>query len=390
MAFPAMIFQLIPRDQHEANRSSTSLELMFDLATAVAVAAAAHGLAQEVGSGHVAAGAVRFASSFFMAWLAWANYTWFASAYDSKSTAFRVLTMIIMFGSLVLAAGIQIAYGDQPIWLALAGFVIMRAGMIVLWLGAANGDRTARTMALRYAAGIGTMQLYWMMVIAILPPQGSIYPLLFVLGVLGELAVPAFAERQTTTSWHHGHIVDRYNMFNIIVLGECFAAVAKIIADSGTPDLGHFWLAGLCSVIAFSMWGLYFDRKEQLLRRNLGSVLVWAYGHYVLFAAGAATAAGFAVFLALATKRAEVPAQIASFAIAIPIALYLGSLWLVRDRAIHRGAMQWLLVVAAALILASAALAPHPAEIIAALLVLAVVCRQRLGPHNANKTERHD
>ena len=77
-------------------------------------------------------------------------------------------------------------------------------------------------------------------------------------------------------------------------------------------------------------------------------------------------------------------------AIAIPIALYLGSLWLVRDRAIHHGATQWLLVVSAALILASAALAPHPAEVIAALLVLAVVCRQRLGPRNAKKTEGHD
>nr|WP_292443539.1 low temperature requirement protein A [Mesorhizobium sp.] len=381
-----LTFQLAPRDQHEPNRSSTSLELMFDLATAVAVAAAAHGLAQEVGSGHVAAGATRFLCSFFMAWLAWANYTWFASAYDNKSAAFRALSMAIMFGSLTLAGGIHAADGDQPIWLALVGFIIMRLGMIVLWLGAANGDRETRPTALRYAAGIALMQLYWTTVIVVLPPQASLYLPLFVLGAFGELTIPALAEHKTATNWHRGHIIDRYNLFNIIVLGECFAVIAAIIADSKTPNLRHFWLAGLCSVIAFSMWGLYFDRKEQLLRRDLGSVLVWAYGHYAVFAAGAATAAGFAVVLATVAERAEVRAQSASLAIGIPIAFYLSALWLVRDRAIHSGAMQWLLMAAAALILATAAFAPHALEVTAAVLVAAAIARRHLHPHKADRS----
>ena len=351
---------------------------MFDLATAVAVGAAAHGLAQDIRGGQVGAGAIRFVCSFFMAWLAWANYTWFASAYDNKSTAFRVLTMIIMFGSLTLAAGIQITQADQPIWLGLIGFIIMRLGMIVLWTGAAKGDPHARPMAFRYAAGIAMMQVYWTTMIVVLPPQGSVYLPLFALGALGELAVPAFAEREITTSWHHDHIIDRYNMFNIIVLGECFAAIAAIIADSGTPNLRHFWLAALCCIIAFSMWGLYFDRKEQLLGRNLGSVLIWAYGHFVLFAAGAATAAGFAVFLAVVAEHGDVATRTASIAVAIPIALYLGSLWLVRDRALHRGIPQWFLLSVAAMILASAAVIPHALEAIAALLVLVVIARRHL------------
>jgi low temperature requirement protein LtrA len=110
-----------------------------------------------------------------MTWLAWANYTWFASGYDNKSTAFRALSMVIMFGSLTLAGGIQSAFGDQPIWLALVGFTIMRFGMIALWLGVANGDRHVRPTALCYAAGIGTMQLYWTILIIALPPQAALY-----------------------------------------------------------------------------------------------------------------------------------------------------------------------------------------------------------------------
>ena len=253
--FGIAYFRLAPRDRDEASRGSTSLELMFDLATVVAVASAAHGLAQDVEAGKFASGVIRFACSFFMTWLAWANYTWFASGYDNRSSAFRGLTMVIMFGSLTLAGGIRSGLDDQRHWLVLIGFSIMRLGMIALWLGAANGDRQGRQTALRYAAGIGAMQVYWNTLIILLSPQAPLYFPLFALGAVGELAVPLLAERKIASNWHHGHIIDRYNAFNIIVLGECFAAIALILSGSAVPEFRHFWWAGLCSVITFSMWG---------------------------------------------------------------------------------------------------------------------------------------
>jgi low temperature requirement protein LtrA len=380
-------FRLTPRARDEANRGSTSLELMFDLATVVAVGAAAHGLAQDVSSGHLALGAIRFACNFFMAWLAWMNYTWFASGYDDKSQPFRALSMVIIFGSLTLAAGIQDADGVQSIWLGLVGFTIMRLGMIVLWLGAAHGDQDGRATALRYAGAIATMQLYWYALILNFPPQTALYFPLFALGATGELAIPVLAEWKSTANWHHGHIVDRYNMFNIIVLGECFAAIAMIIADASVPDPRHFRLAGLCFLITFSMWGLYFDRNEQLLNRKLSTVLTWAYGHYVLFAAGAATAAGFSAALSMARERSPTSTQGAALAIGVSIALYLAALWLARDRASPRGSQHWLLLVAATLILVCSALSSHPLEWIAGLLVCAVMARRRVYPANHRNSE---
>lgn len=380
-------FRLTPRARDEANRGSTSLELMFDLATVVAVGAAAHGLAQDVGGGHLALGAIRFSCNFFMAWLAWMNYTWFASSYDDKSRTFRALSMVIIFGSLTLAAGIKDVDGVQPIWLGLVGFTIMRFGMIALWLGAANGDQDGRATALRYAGAIAAMQLYWYELILNLSPQAALYFPLFALGAAGELAVPVLAEWKTTANWHHGHIIDRYNMFNIIVLGECFAAIAMIIADSRVPDPRHLWLAGLCFLITLSMWGLYFDRNEQLLNRKLTTVLCWAYGHYVLFAAGAAAAAGFSVVLAVARERSSAATQGVALAIGVPIALYLAALWLVRDRASRRGSQHWLLLVAAAPILACSTFSSHPLEWIAGLLVVAVMARRYVYPTNHRSSE---
>ncbi|WP_368518615.1 low temperature requirement protein A [Rhizobium sp.] len=372
------VFRLEQRDRNEAHRGSSSLELMFDLATVVAVSAAAHGYAQQAESGNFLLGTVSFLCSFFMAWLAWMNYTWFASAYDDQSTSFRALSMIIMFGSLTLAAGIQGVFVDQPIWLAMIGFSIMRLAMMVLWFGAANGDRDQRSMALYYAAGIGALQIYWNVLIVILSPHEPLYPPFFGLGAVGELLLPVLVQSRSQTNWHHGHIVDRYNSFNIIVLGECFASVVSIISGASAPDPSHFWLAVLCSVIAFSMWRLYFDRNRQLLDRSLGTVLLWSYDHYPLFAAGAATAAGFVIFETGIGRDSEISPHVATLFVAVPIAIYLVSLWLVRDRLIAKGACRWLLVIAGGAVLVGSAIVVRPLELIAAVLVATVLARARL------------
>ncbi len=35
------------------------------------------------------------------------NFTWFASAYDTDDTAYRIVTMVQMFGALILAVSIN-------------------------------------------------------------------------------------------------------------------------------------------------------------------------------------------------------------------------------------------------------------------------------------------
>lgn len=368
--------QFAPRDRY-TNRV-TSLELMFDLATVVAVAAAAHGLTHALESGDVAQGTIRFLCSFFMIWLAWLNYSWFASAYDNNSAEFRALSMMIMIGSLILAAGIRGAFNDQPIWLALLGFIVMRLGMIVLWLGAAKGDPARRSTALRYAGGTGLMQVYWITIIGLVRPSESLYLPLFVLGASGELLVPSIAESKKITLWHREHIIERYSLFNIIVLGECFAAIASIISEPALPEARHLWLAALCIAISFSMWDLYFTKAEHLTRAQLGAVLVWAYGHFVLFAAGAATAAGFAALLAAASNQVEISERTASLAIGIPVCSYLCALWVVRDRICIEGVGRWLLLIVAMSILAVSVIAYRVPEVISALLITTAVVRRRL------------
>jgi hypothetical protein len=101
-------------------------------------------------------------------------------------------------------------------------------------------------------------------------------------------------------------------------------------------------------------------------------VLVWSYGHCVLFAAGAATAAGFSVFLAIAHDRSAILGENAALAINIPVALYLAALWLVRDRYSTEGFTHWLLLIAAGLILLSTLCSTRALELITVVLVFTV------------------
>ncbi|SER80412.1 low temperature requirement A protein (LtrA) [Tranquillimonas rosea] len=116
-AFP----RFTPRDANAPSRGVTPFELMFDLAAVMAIGAAAGHLADAIAAGAVQTGPTGFACSFFMIWWAWMNRTWFASAHDDGSTAFRILTMVMMFGALMLAAGIGSVFAEEPIRLATTG-----------------------------------------------------------------------------------------------------------------------------------------------------------------------------------------------------------------------------------------------------------------------------
>ena len=97
---------MAPRDPHEEHRTSTPLELFFDLTFVVAVAQAGTTLHHEFVEGHASDALVAYPIVFFAVWWAWMNFTWFASAYDCDDALYRVTVFVQMAGVLVLAAGL--------------------------------------------------------------------------------------------------------------------------------------------------------------------------------------------------------------------------------------------------------------------------------------------
>jgi low temperature requirement protein LtrA len=182
-----------------------------------------------------------------------------------------------------------------------------------------------------------------------------------------------FAERAEPTTWHPRHITERYGLFTLIVLGESILAASMALRVASVDDDGAALvvaaIAGL--VIVFALWWLYFAGPAHDLLTSLRAAILWGYGHYVVFASAAAVGAGLAVAVDHAAHKAHVSDTAAGYAVALPVALYLLSVWVLQIRPHQRGLRQIPYPVAALLILA-APVTPAPVVGVAVMLVALV------------------
>ncbi|MGI5347007.1 low temperature requirement protein A [Streptomyces sp. CA-250714] len=281
---------------------------------------------------------------------AWMNFSWFASAYDTDDVPYRLLTLLQMAGVLVLAAGVPDAFQDGDFSVVVVGYVIMRIAMIIQWLRAAAEHPEGRAAALRYAAGIAVVQCGW---IARLWAPGVWAPVTFVVLVVAELAIPAWAEfRGRRTTWHPGHIAERYGLFTIIVLGEVIlaslTAVQSALTDHGlTAPLVLIALGGL--LLVFALWWIYFTGSNATLA-TLRTALVWGYGHYLVFAALAALGAGLEAALDAAEHHGHLSERAAGLTVAVPVAVAMLVLGVLHRLTATGAVGHGLLVLAGALV----------------------------------------
>ena len=362
------------RDTAEEHRVSTPLELIFDLCFVVSVAQAAAELHHGLSGGHVGRSVLGYLMVFFAIWWAWMNFTWFASAYDTDDAPYRLLTMVQMGGALVLAAGVRSAFERDDFLLVTVGYLIMRVALVAQWLRAARGDPGRRAVALRYAAGLGLIQVGW--VLRLLLPGGL--GLAAFLPLVGfELALPIWAERAgSPTPWHPEHITERYGLFTLIVLGETIlaatTAIEGVLSSGGLLELLALSAGGL--LLAFGFWWAYFDREEDGgLRDHPRLAFVWGYGHYAIFAGLAALGAGLQVCADAIEHHAELGPGLAAAAVAVPVAVAVLVKSALREGVDpERNRFGFSLVIAVA-VLVLAALAPVLCLPVAVLLMGAVL-----------------
>ncbi len=342
------------RSRHDTHRAATPLELFFDLVFVVAVAQAGVELVHSLADGHPGEGVLNYAMAFFAIWWAWMNFTWFASAYDNDDALYRVVTLVQMSGVLILAAGISRAFQEHDFTLLWLGYAVMRVALASQWLRAASGAEGAeKRVARRYAGGVLLCQVGWSGLL-FLPEGGRSW--VFLVMVVAELCVPAYAEKVRPTTWHPHHIAERYGLFTIIVLGETIAA-ATVAVKSGVDEhdaLDELLpIAGGGLLLVFAAWWVYFATPiAGHLRSNRESFL-WGYGHYLIFALAAAIGVGLEVAVEEALGEAHISTLAASAAVTVPTALYLLAVWFLHARHFKVGmAQQLVLPVTAAAVLA--------------------------------------
>ncbi len=357
-----------PRDPDEA-RAATTLELLYDLCFVVAIAQAAAALHHAIAHGHGADGALRFGVVFFAVWWAWNGFAWFASAFDPDDVPYRLKVFVQMVGVLVVAAGVPRAFEHYDFGLVTYGYVIMRVGLVAQWVRAAIQAPARRRTALRYAISIIVLQVGWIALLAVPHEQWLIgFCVLAPLELLG----PIWAERAGPTTWHAHHITERYGLLTIITIGE--SVLAATLAIQAALDEGHV-SAELVAVIAsapvivFTMWWLYFAHPAHVLLDSTRRAFLWGYGHYFIFGAAATIGAGIAVAVDQATHRAHLSAFWAGQAVAIPVVVFLMSLWILVVQTGGRCASGYGPPLLASAAILAAPLLPMPIAWIALVLV---------------------
>ncbi|MCA1842943.1 MAG: low temperature requirement protein A, partial [Actinobacteria bacterium] len=256
------------------------------------------------------------------------------------------------------------------------------------WLRAAASHPDGRSCALRYAGGIAAAQVAWVMRLAL--PDGPGIAAFVVLMVV-EMAIPYWAESAGRTPWHPHHIVERYGLFTLIVLGESVlsATVGVQVALDATTRFGELAPVIVGGVlIVFFLWWLYFDlpgdevvaraRDTFMDGRHRGAFL-WGYGHYVVFASAAAAGAGLAVAVDQATHQSTLTGTQAGFAITVPVTVFLLAVWILHYATKTPGPMKTYAVPVGAVLILASSFTPEPVLstglVLAGLITAAVIAR---------------
>jgi low temperature requirement protein LtrA len=189
-----------------------------------------------------------------------------------------------------------------------------------------------------------------------------------------EMLVPLWAESAGHTTWHPRHISERYGLFTIIVLGETILAATVAFqeaTDAGNQSLELILVAAGGLAVVFSMWWLYFEPGEARLEATGKYAFTWGYGHYFVFAPAAAVGAGLQVAIDYETDVAHTSNLVASMAVAVPVAIYLMSVWALRVLPAMHGPIVPAVPACAALILVVTVFA-HTTLVIGVILVVLV------------------
>ncbi len=342
------------RNPHEEHRVATPLELFFDLVYVVAIASAGVGLHNMLAEHQVAEGILWFLIAFFAIFWCWLNFTWYASAYDTNDSFFRLTTFLQIFGALVFAVGVSNFFKPEHNFsTAITGYVIMRVALATHWFRAAKFDKQRRSTCLRYAFGIIVAQILW--------TTGYIFFKEYFLYYVGflfliEILVPIFAERTFSaegTPWHPHHIAERYSLLVIIVLGEGIMATTNTISsliNDETRWQESFALGFAAAALIFSLWWSYFKMPfGKILEQNKKSgflSFIFGYGHFIIFSSLAAVGVGLQIIAdraeSLPLKISDYSTEYALLCVAIPTSIYLMMMSFYRTAMIRRSKYNWL------------------------------------------------
>jgi len=242
---------------------ATFFELFFDLVYVFAVTQLSHHL---LGAGLTWTAAAQTALMLIAVYWAWNYTTWMANWFDPDTNAVRLILIVVMLASLLMAVAIPEGFGARALLFAASyvGLQVARNAFVVVVTPPGPFNQNFRQI------------LTWSVLSAPLWIAGGIiddarWPLwLVALGV--DLAGPLV--RFWLPGWgstpHRlweidgNHFAERFELFVIIALGESIVLTGVTASNAGLSASVTVAL-GLAFVSSTALWWLYFSGTARIL-----------------------------------------------------------------------------------------------------------------------------
>ena len=265
----APIRHLRPRGTGETQQTTT-VELFFDLVYVFAITQLSHQILDDPS----VAGIARAAFLLLVVWWAWIYTTWMANWFDPTSSPVRGVLTAVMLGSLLMAAALPEAFGEQALLFA-ASYVALQVGRNAAAAALLKRRHRLRDVFERLVVWSAASGVLWLAGATLDSDQRL---MLWIPALALELAAPAAGYwlpgrgRAVTTDYdiEGTHFAERCQVFIIIALGESIVVTGATASAAGLTST-----VVLCLVVAFvetaALWWLYFGATAEHARPTLSS-----------------------------------------------------------------------------------------------------------------------
>jgi low temperature requirement protein LtrA len=244
-------------------REVSPLELFFDLVYVFAIGQLSHHLFEHVDLRTGAETVILTLAVFY----AWYMTAWGANWLEPDPLPVRVVLVGLMFASLLMSVAIGDAFSDRA-WLFVTGYLLLQIGRSVFLIGALRGRGQSEHFV---------NVLIWELLTGVLWVVGAfadgdarlvLWGLAVAAAYCGGFALhwlPGRGRRTDVgqTEVAGGHLVERFRLFFIIVLGETVLTMGNAFA-SEPFELERLLALAIGFTGTVALWWCYFQRAEGL------------------------------------------------------------------------------------------------------------------------------
>ena len=252
---------------------ATYFELFFDLVYVFAITQLSHYLLAHL----TWAGAAHAAFLLCAVYWAWNYTTWMTNWFDPEVAVVRVVLVLVMLASLLMAVAIPEAFGDHGLLFA-ASYCALQIGRNAFVVAVTPAGPFHRNFEQILGWSIVSVPLWIGGALVHGDARWGLWLAAFAIDLAAPLArfwLPRFGGGTPMIEWaiDAGHFAERFQLFVIIVLGESIVLTGATATDVGL-ELSVVVALGFAFLSSVALWWLYFGQVATAAVRRMAAAEV--------------------------------------------------------------------------------------------------------------------